>query len=384
MSTNTFASPTRALAWIREHHWAIEPQALQVIAEIAAREHEADLEALAAKAGQPLLGTRSVEMREGGVAVLSLIGPMFRYANLFTAISGATSLERAAQDLGKALADPRVSAIVLAIDSPGGEVSGVNEFARMVFDARTRKSIVAYISDRGASAAYWIASAAEQIVVDATASVGSVGVLARVITSQNKNVVEVVSRQSPYKRVDVTTDVGRDHIQRHVDRLAQVFVESVATFRGVDTETVLRNFGQGGILVGSDAVAAGMADRLGSLESTIAGLSGNPKETHQMMTLAASAAKISPERQLSPTRASTPASDAREIARQARAYQNEQKALGHQVDAATAVDHVLFAGSPNATPSSIAARARTYIDAQSLIGVDVSAAHAVDHVIRQA
>lgn len=275
----------RALAWIREHNWAIEPSALETIVAIASRELSQDeykaLEAIQTKIGPQLAGTRAVELRDG-VAIVSMQGPIFRYANIFTRFSGATSLEITALDFAKAVESPDVSRIVLALDSPGGEVSGIHEFARMVFAARSRKPVTAYVSDKAASAAYWIAAAASSIVIDATASVGSIGVVARVFKGGDQNIVEVVSNQSPNKRPDIGTDAGRAQIQSHVDRLAQIFIENVAEFRGVQTDSVLKQYGQGGLLVGADAVAVGMADELGSLESVIAGASGNTKETRHM------------------------------------------------------------------------------------------------------
>ena len=62
----------------------------------------------------------------------SVEGPIVRYADLFTEISGATSIETLAQDLHSALNDNTISGIVLNIDSPGGEVNGTSEFADMV------------------------------------------------------------------------------------------------------------------------------------------------------------------------------------------------------------------------------------------------------------
>jgi ClpP class serine protease len=56
----------------------------------------------------------------GGTAVIPVRGPIFRYANLFTGISGATSLEVSAKDFGVALNDRAIEQIVLAVDRPGG------------------------------------------------------------------------------------------------------------------------------------------------------------------------------------------------------------------------------------------------------------------------
>ncbi len=126
-----------------------------------------------------------------------------------------------------------------------------------------------------ASAAYWLASSCDEIVMDATASVGSIGVLS--IHTDDKAQKEknglvqthIVSSQSPRKRLDVATEEGRADMQSQVDAIADVFVENVARNRNVPIETVLSDFGQGSLCVGIHAVKQGMADRLGSLESLI-------------------------------------------------------------------------------------------------------------------
>lgn len=263
----------RAMKYLQAHPWAIQPEWLETIAEIAQRAHEPDIEAVLAKQGQRLDRTEGVTIRDD-VALIEISGPIFRYANLFTALSGATSIETLATDLRAALDNSRVNRIVLAIDSPGGQTNGVQEFADMIFAARDEKPITAYVNELGASAAYFIAAAASEVVLAPMAAVGSIGVVATVRTDKAKDTIEIVSSQSPSKRVDVNTHDGRAHIQAHVDALAGVFVEKVAEYRGVDVDTVLSDFGKGGVLIGQAAVDAGMADRLGSIEEVIAGISG--------------------------------------------------------------------------------------------------------------
>jgi len=274
--TETVIPHARVLAYIREQAWSILPESLETIVEIASRTEKLDTEALAAKYGQRLAGTEGVELRDG-VAIVNVEGPLFRYANLFTMLSGASSYAVIAQDFNAALENPAVKAIVLNINSPGGQTDGANELSSMIYQGRKRrkKKVTAYVSHLGASAAYLIASAADEIVLDAMASVGSIGTVARVYTGKEKDTMEIVSSQSPKKRPDVTTDQGRAQIQDHLDALAEVFINAVATYRGVSAETVLKDYGQGGVLVGERAVRVGMADRLGSLESVIAGMSGS-------------------------------------------------------------------------------------------------------------
>ena len=260
--------------------WAITETALHTILEIAARENESP-QAVAAKLGRNLQNTYSVTERDG-VAIIPVTGPLFRYANLFTMISGASSYELIARDFTAALENPQIKGIILDIDSPGGEVNGVSELSNMVFAARGKKPVVAYASGDAASGAYWIASAADEIVVSETSALGSIGVVGMYQGKSGKSAeaVEIVSSQSPHKRLDPTTDDGRSRLQIRIDSMADVFIETIARNRNVSAENVQNYYGGGDVMIGAKAVSAGLADRIGSLEGLIAELS-SPKKSPQ-------------------------------------------------------------------------------------------------------
>lgn len=250
--------------------WAILPGMLETISAIARRQNES-VDALEARMGRPLQNTRSVTVRDG-VAVVPVVGPVFRYANLFTDISGATSLDVLAREFAQADADPAVKSIVLNFNTPGGQASGISEFAALVRGAS--KPVVAFV-EQAASAGYWMASAASEIVIGSTGEAGSVGAVFSIDTSRSRgSVVEIVSSQSPKKRPDVNTPEGRSQLQVRADKWAQAFIDDVAVGRKVSVEHVLAHFGQGDMRMGMEAVDAGMADRMATLEEVIAGLSG--------------------------------------------------------------------------------------------------------------
>lgn len=255
--------------------WAILPEKLELILEVAARTREEraelDLEAVAAKLGRPLDNTRSVTVRDG-VAVIPVEGPIFGKANLFTRISGATSIQELATDLRTALDSVSIRAILLDIDSPGGEVAGTAELAQMIRQCAERKPTLAYVSDYGCSAAYWLASAAGEVVLASTAQVGSIGVVGAYRTGKDSNRVELVSSQSPNKRPDPATESGKAQLQTLIDDIAGVFVADVAGYRGVSEEKVLADFGAGGCFIGASAVEAGLADGVGTFEECLARL----------------------------------------------------------------------------------------------------------------
>lgn len=267
--------------------WAITEPALHTILEIAARENETP-ESVAAKLGRELRNTHTVVERDG-VAIIPVVGPLFRYANIFTQISGASSYEILAKDFTAALDDPAIKAIILDIDSPGGEVNGVAELAGMVFEARGRKPIIAYASGDAASGAYWLASAADQIVVSETSALGSIGVVGVYRSKdagESASEIEIVSSQSPHKRLDPASSEGKKRLQQRIDAMANVFITTISRNRGVDPTTVMDNFGGGDVMIGAAAVGAGLADRVGSLERLISELSGssNPPVSEGFLT----------------------------------------------------------------------------------------------------
>jgi ClpP class serine protease len=267
--------------------WLIRQEALQGLLEIAARENlftddirrqieaakEKRAQVVAARGGRPLDGARRATVRDG-VATIPVIGPIFRYADFIAEACELTTIEGLATDFDAAIESPSVRSILLEIDSPGGQVAGTGELAATIAAARARKPIVAYGSDDVASAAYWLASAAQEIVAAPTSAIGSIGVVVAVAdpAKANSKTVEFVSSQSPRKRPDIATEGGRSEYQRIVDDLASVFIADVARNRSVSEETVLDGYGGGGLLIGRKAVEAGLADRLGSYESVFSDL----------------------------------------------------------------------------------------------------------------
>jgi ClpP class serine protease len=285
----------RVLSAITSTPWLMPKRYLRALYSIASRDLESVPEdiraryeerlrgegphAVITRMGERLAGTQSVAFRDG-VAVVPIIGPIFRYADFFTDISGALTLDDLARDFASAISNTKVRDVVLYIDSPGGEANGIHEFAqnivRIAADT-SGKRVIAYIAGVGASAAYWIASACNEIVVDRTAMAPCIGV---VFTLQDpadeKGYIEIVSTQSPKKRLDVTTDDGRQEIQKWADDLAAIFISCVASNRELAEDVVMSaGWGEGSLEIGQALVAAGVADRLGSFEELVNELIGS-------------------------------------------------------------------------------------------------------------
>lgn len=247
--------------------WAITMQGLE---SLMAQAEEVDrAQALLAKTGEHMRGADLTQIRDG-VAIIDIVGPIFHYENLLTWILGWPSSEILAQDIQKTIDNPGVSSVVLNIDSPGGQVGGINELAGIIAKAKSQKPVRAYVSDLGASAAYWLASAADEITVDATAELGSIGVVFG-LRKRKDDTLEIVNSESPLKRPDINTDEGLQVVKQRADALAEVFIQAVMKNRNLTRQQVTSL--KGGVLVGQEAVDAGLADQVGSMEDLLENIS---------------------------------------------------------------------------------------------------------------
>lgn len=215
-----------------------------------------------------------------GSAVIDMIGPITRYANCLSDIYGYATVEATMGALDAAAADPAVKKIVLNINSPGGSVDGISELATKVKSIKASKPVFAYVGGMACSAAYWIAAQCSEIIINDTAAVGSIGVYAaieddtRAMKEAGVDRYMIVSSQSPNKVPDPATEEGKSLIQKEVDALAELFIQAVASGRGVRVQTVMDKFGQGDTFLGADAVKRGMADKVGVFEDALGAVAG--------------------------------------------------------------------------------------------------------------
>jgi len=217
----------------------------------------------------------SLEVRDK-TGIINIKGPIFRATSFLYYFIDIVDSQSIATNFQAALDNDDVESILLNIDSPGGTVTGISELAGFIHESRGLKPVIAYIAGQGASAAYWIAAAADQIIISDTGMAGSIGVVATTYKKDDDS-IEIVSSVSPKKRPDAGTEEGLNQYQKMVDDTAEVFVGAVAKYRGVSEDTVKKNYGQGDSLVGKYAVAAGLADKVGTLEGAIREFKTNKK-----------------------------------------------------------------------------------------------------------
>jgi len=160
--------------------------------------------------------------------------------------------------------DPSVKNIVLSVDSPGGNVVGM--FDAMDAIRGTNKPTKAVIRNMAASAAYSLASQADEIVAhNRSDMIGSVGVtIDTCVKTGDIKEISIANTDSPDKRPDLLTDEGRGVLRNQLDGVYDLLVSSIASGRGVDESTVRNNYGRGRVMLAGAALSAGMIDSINS------------------------------------------------------------------------------------------------------------------------
>lgn len=238
--------------------WAITADAFDQLRKVAASTPAADFKPKA-------FASPTVK---AGSAIIPIHGVLTARGGFWAFLTGGTSYAEIRAGFQRAIEDETVDRIILDINSPGGEVDGLAELAEEITAARSTKEIVAYVSNLGCSAAYWLACSAGKIIIHPTAVVGSIGTVLSICKDEG-DVVDIVSSQSPKKVPDVATPEGRAQLQAYVDRCADFFIHAVARARGVTPADVVSRFGAGDVVFGEDAVGRGMADVVGNFKTAL-------------------------------------------------------------------------------------------------------------------
>lgn len=200
-----------------------------------------------------------------GVAIIDVEGPIAQRA--WFCIDGYDSIS---DRLAQALGDARVRSVMLRLNSPGGAAAGAFEWTRRMRDtvAASGKRVVAYADEMAFSGAYAVAVVADEIVLPETGCVGSVGVIASMVSRARANTLAGVDVRvihagaekpdgHPAMPID---DAAVARAQREIDQLAAVFHRWVAERRGVTPEAIAAL--EAGTRMGPEAVTAGLADRV--------------------------------------------------------------------------------------------------------------------------
>lgn len=222
-----------------------------------------------------LIGSGTAEDNvAGNVAVIPVKGIINTYGSNSLYNDNLVSSTDVIRFLEKADEDKAISAIVLEIDSPGGTPVASDEITQAI--KRTEKPVIAWIREMGASGAYFLASACDHIIANRMSLTGSIGVrgsyleFAGLMDRYNVTYRRLVAGKykdmgSPYKEM---TEKEKEKMQELLDSIHEVFIEEVASNRGLTEENV-KKLATGEVYPGADAKEMGLVDEIGNKEAVL-------------------------------------------------------------------------------------------------------------------
>ncbi|MBY0382775.1 MAG: S49 family peptidase [Xanthobacteraceae bacterium] len=214
-----------------------------------------------------------------GTAVIPIVGSLVHRGSWIDPLSGLVSYERIKYLVSTAVADPEVHSIILDMHTPGGEAVGAFEAADFIRAASATKPIYAMVNGMAASAGYALAAASTKVLTTKSGLSGSIGVVL-VHTEHSRRLdkagiaVRLIfagDRKVDGNPFEPLREEVADNLQREVDDLYELFVLNIAGHRPQLSAQIIRNT-QARVYLGRQAVDAGLADEVSSLEGLISDL----------------------------------------------------------------------------------------------------------------
>src|SRR2546421_1784588 len=230
---------------------------------------------------EPLPRFREIVIEHGNRAVSDRIALITMRGLISSSIPGTVSdsmVEDMRLALQQAREDSHVKAIILEIDSPGGEVTAADQIYNAVVKARARKPVVIYMDSLAASGGYYIACGGKFLMANETTITGSIGVIIQTLNYEqlfNKiGLASVVFKSGKFKDIlngaRPMTPEERELIQRFVMQTYDKFLGIVAKERSLPAEMLRNNISDARILSGKAPLDDKLIDELGQIEDAFA------------------------------------------------------------------------------------------------------------------
>ena len=233
-----------------------------------------EAEGLASRSFRTGLTEAVVEVGEAGAGKIAVIPVQGVIYTDDTTEWGTSMVDDIKGALQTALEDDEVKGVVLAVDSPGGEVTASDIIYNEVLKVQKKKPVVVAMSSLGASGAYYLACAADWIVANPTTFTGSIGVIIQSLNYEGLfdkvGLDAVVFKSGKFKDMlsgsRPLTPEESAYVEGMVKQVYERFLGIVASSRALEADELRDTFADGRILTGVDAKEAGLVDQLGYLE----------------------------------------------------------------------------------------------------------------------
>ena len=199
-----------------------------------------------------------------GIATVYIAGPITYNYSIYNMFFGWPSITALLNDLQSLEESEEVKGILLILESPGGQASGMTEYTDAL--NACSKPVVSW-GTMFASGAMFIATACDERYIEAMGTCGSVGVMYSQWRKDTDEIM-IVSKNAPDKNADPESENGLKAIKKVINGLEATFLERISKYTGTSVDTVIKDWGQGSMLSAQDAARVGMVNGIKSLNET--------------------------------------------------------------------------------------------------------------------
>lgn len=238
-----------ALKYLTNNMFCVEPKYLEMMINIAQDGGEIDIQ-------EDNVNTLEII---NNVAVISVDGAMVKRGDFFSNICGMTSYAKIEKQIKTAEKTDGVDTIFFIVDTPGGDVAGVDNVGDKIF--KSKLNTVTLYENLGASGGIWAFSASDKVYATQTTQLGSIGVITAInIESENGNSIKLVSSNAPNKLCDVKDKKCLQKIQNDLNQYESIFFQRIERNRGLSKEQIINGFESGGVVMAEKALEIGFLD----------------------------------------------------------------------------------------------------------------------------
>ena len=230
---------------------------------------------------EPMARFREVTLERGDsdssdkIAVIKIRGMI---SSTLPGTVGDSMVDDVRAALQQAREDDRVKAVVLEIDSPGGEVTASDQIYNAVVKTRARKPVVVYMDTLAASGGYYISCGGKYLMANETTITGSIGVIIQTLNYEKLldkiGLAAVVFKSGKFKDMlngaRPMTPEEREYVQGFVMKTYDKFLGVVAKERNLPADALRNGIADGRIMSGKDALESKLIDGVGQLEDAFA------------------------------------------------------------------------------------------------------------------
>ena len=238
-----------ALKYLTNNMFCVEPKYLEMMINIAQDGGEIDVQED---------NTNTLEIINN-VAVISVDGAMVKRGDFFSNICGMTSYAKIEKQIRTAEKSEGVDTILFIVDTPGGDVAGVDNVGDKIFNSKL--NTVTLYENLGASGGIWAFSASDKVYATQTTQLGSIGVITAIkVKNEDGDSIKLVSSNAPNKVCDIGDKKCLQRIQNDLNQYESIFFQRIERNRGLSKEQIINGFESGGVVMAEKALEIGFLD----------------------------------------------------------------------------------------------------------------------------